>query len=183
MTTVRLEVDRCLTWLKGKDRHLVSLIVASAGGPFGRHSAIAISRLGDGWFYPVYGLVAVMVLRHQGPLIAGPAGLSVALSHAVYPWIKKRTRRPRPFRADATLTSLLPVRDEYSFPSGHTMTLTASVVPIAYAVPHACIPGVTVVALMAWARVASAHHYVSDVCAGILIGLAIALPVTAMLSP
>jgi undecaprenyl-diphosphatase len=90
--------------------------------------------------------------------------------HGFYPFVKRRVGRARPYQADATLHTLFDVLDEYSFPSGHTMTLSAALMPIIYTIPGSATLAAGIIGVMGWARVASAHHYPSDVCAGAIIG-------------
>jgi undecaprenyl-diphosphatase len=50
------------------------------------------------------------------------------------------------------------------------MTLSAALMPIIYVVPGSTTLAAGFIGVMGWARVASAHHYLSDVCAGAIIG-------------
>jgi undecaprenyl-diphosphatase len=160
------------------DLAAVRLISRSAQPMVGRASAIAISKLGNGWIYPILGFVVFQFLGQAGLRVAVLAGLNAALLHCLYPYIKRRIGRPRPFAVDPHLRSLLSVLDEHSFPSGHVMTLAGVLVPIVLVWPSAALSASVLLLVMAWSRIATAHHYPSDILAGALIGIVLACPLS-----
>jgi undecaprenyl-diphosphatase len=174
-----VEVRRSLVpHLIALDIWVVRLCVASARTALGRSLAVAVSRIGNGGIYPALAALMIVGLGARGlyPVIA--AAINVALMHSVYPTIKRRAARLRPFQAHSDLKPLLATLDEHSFPSGHVMTLTAALVPIVIAIPGALSLSVAAWCAMAWARLASAHHYPSDVFAGAAIAIAISYPLS-----
>jgi len=112
----------------------------------------------------------------RGRTVALVALVNVVLLHCVYPSIKAWAGRRRPFQADANLQSLLQPLDVHSFPSGHVMTLTAALVPIVVGFPSTAFPLGVLWLLVAWSRVACAHHYPTDVLGGAVLGSSVALP-------
>ncbi len=180
---------RCAAlWASSKQRLSAADLVAvhffsrSARWRIGRTSAFVISKLGNGWLYP---LLALMIFEHLGrgkaiPVIIA-AGLNAGALHCLYPAIKRYIGRPRPFRTDASLSSLFGVLDEHSFPSGHAMTLTGVLVPIVLAWPECFSAAVALILLMGWARIASGHHYPTDICAGAALGLGLAYPLSLLI--
>lgn len=182
------ETGRCATiWATSKQRLSAADLIAvhffsrSAKWRIGRASAFAISKLGNGWLYP---LLALMIFEHLGGkavrvIIA--AGLNAGLLHCLYPAIKRYFGRPRPFRTDASLASLFGVLDEHSFPSGHAMTLAGVLVPIVLAWPDCFGAAAALLVLMGWARIASGHHYPTDICAGAAFGIGLSYPLSAWL--
>ncbi|MEJ0094182.1 MAG: phosphatase PAP2 family protein [Methylocella sp.] len=179
------ERGRCATlWASSKqklsyaDLVAVHVVSRSARSRIGRASAVAISKLGNGWLYPI---IALMIFEHFGNkavrvIIA--AGLNAGLLHCLYPYIKRRIGRPRPFRTDNSLISLFGALDEHSFPSGHAMTLSGVLVPIVLAWPDSASAAASLMVLMGWARIASGHHYPSDICAGAALGFVLAYPLS-----
>jgi undecaprenyl-diphosphatase len=150
---------------------------------FLRFCAILISKLGNGWIYPI--LAAVVFAEGgfaDGKRLVLLAGVNAASMHVLYPLIKKRFKRRRPFKVDPSLPSLLKTLDEHSFPSGHAMTLTGVLAPIVMFCPGALLSAVAIGCCMAWSRVATGHHYPSDVAAGVALGLGVGYPLAASLA-
>jgi len=160
------------------DLAAVRLISRSARPMVGRASAVLISKLGNGWLYPILGLIILVYLGRAGLRVVTIAGLNAAFLHCLYPNIKRRIGRPRPFKVDPHLNSLMAVLDEHSFPSGHVMTLSGVLVPIVLVWPGAAISAAVLLLIVAWSRIATAHHYPSDIFAGALLGVVFACPLS-----
>jgi undecaprenyl-diphosphatase len=143
-----------------------------------RSSAIALSWLGNGWVYPALGIGSIAAAGQEAVPVLAAGTLNAVVLHCVYPVIKRVVARPRPYQRDVTLVPLLPALDQHSFPSGHAMTLPAALVPLALQFPHTVSFAFAVCALMAWARLASAHHYPSDVAAGTALGVSVSYPLS-----
>jgi undecaprenyl-diphosphatase len=160
------------------DLAAVHLISRSARPTVGRVSAVAISRLGNSWLYLLIIPIVFGGLGREGFRVVFLGALNAALLHLMFPVIKRRIGRPRPFQADPRLRSLMNVLDEHSFPSGHTMTLSGVLTPIVLVWPGAILSALALMLLMAWSRVATAHHYPSDTFAGAIIGIVLAYPLS-----
>lgn len=143
-----------------------------------RYLAIGVSKLGNGWIYLILLPLVFWGLGWSGWHVVLLAGLNAALLHTLYPIIKRRFRRRRPYHVDARLPSLLNTLDEHSFPSGHAMTITGVLAPIVLAWPAMTVSAVIIVLSMAWSRIATAHHFPSDVIAGVALALALAFPLS-----
>ena len=167
-----------LRFLRTADLWVVRLCVASARTSLGRHLAVAVSRVGNGGLYPALAALMIVACGARGCYAMIAAAINIGLMHSVYPTIKRRAARVRPFRAYADLKPLLATLDEHSFPSGHIMTLTAALVPIALALPGTLPLALGGWVAMAWARLASAHHYPSDVLAGAALALVVSYPLS-----
>lgn len=133
-----------------------------------------VSRLGDGAFW--YALLVAMTL------IDGAEGLKASLHVAatgtvalgLYRWLKRWTRRPRPFAADARIRAWTAPLDEFSFPSGHTLhAVTLTLVTLAH-YPASGWVLLPFTASVAASRVFLGLHYPSDVLAATAIGVALA---------
>jgi undecaprenyl-diphosphatase len=160
------------------EMRIVRRQAARLSRPALRNIAIALNRLGNGWLYVI---LTIVLLLHQGWLawrVIFPAALSLAIAHSIYPLIKRYAARPRPIERDPTLARIVDPLDAYSWPSGHCMTAMVAFTPVALAFP-ATAPFFTALALLiAWARIAVAHHYPSDLVCGGLLGSAIVLPLS-----
>jgi undecaprenyl-diphosphatase len=175
------EVSSRALWaerLRRIDLAAVRVISRSARPKVGRASAIAISKLGNSWLYLIILSVVFEGLGRTGFRVVFIGCLNAGLLHCMFPYIKRRIGRPRPFRVDPRLPNLLAVLDEHSFPSGHTMTLSGVLVPIVLVWPATAISAATLMALMAWSRIATGHHYPSDIVAGAILGIVLAYPLS-----
>jgi undecaprenyl-diphosphatase len=178
VTPIIISSRRILVLLLRADLSAVRLCVRSARSTPARRTAIILSWMGNGLVYPM--LIALLILiggdRSQD-LIAGGV-VNIGLLHCLYPAIKRRTARPRPYHLHSDLAPLLKVLDEHSFPSGHAMTLTAALIPIVEAAPRALPASFALWIAMSWARLACAHHYPSDVLGGSVIALLVSYPIS-----
>ncbi|QGM93656.1 phosphatase PAP2 family protein [Methylocystis rosea] len=169
-------VATCGQRLLDLDLAAVHLFSRTARSAIGRFLAVAISKLGNGWIYLILAPIVLIGLGWQGLHVAALAGLNAALLHMLYPIIKRRFGRRRPFHVDARLPSLLKTLDDHSFPSGHAMTLTGVLAPIVIAWPATGLSAGLLLLSMAWSRIATAHHYPSDVAAGVALGAGLSYP-------
>ncbi|WP_315700954.1 MULTISPECIES: phosphatase PAP2 family protein [unclassified Bradyrhizobium] len=176
--TVHHIAEAGLARLAQIDLALVRLVSICARPSPIRFSAITFSRLGNGGIYVIV-LIFVFARLGKGALhVIAIAICTVATLHAFYPSFKRRVGRQRPYKIDRNVPSLLDVLDEHSFPSGHIMTLTATLVPTFYVDPGSAAYGAGVLVAMAWARVASGHHYPTDVIAGAFFAFVTGYPLT-----
>jgi len=143
-----------------------------------KYSAVIISKLGNGWIYFILAAAAFYYAGYKSLPIIILGIINAVTLHLLYPIIKKKFCRRRPFIVDLNLPSLLKTLDDHSFPSGHAMTLTGVLTPIVIAWPSASYSAVALIISMAWSRIATAHHFPSDVIAGITMGLGIAYPLS-----
>lgn len=156
----------------------VHFVSRSARPAVGRLLAIVISKLGNGWIYPILGAAIFYVFGREALPVIALAGVNAALLHCLFPIIKRRIGRPRPFHVDPRLPSLLKILDEHSFPSGHMMTLSGVLAPIVIAWPSVSMSAAALVLSMAWSRIATAHHYPSDVVGGLILGVVMGYPLS-----
>lgn len=143
--------------------------------------AIGVNWLGNGLLYPGMACVLLWFQGAQAVRVVLVACLAVGLAHSTYPWIKRWAARGRPCDAEPGLRSLLKTMDQYSFPSGHCMTVTGVAIPVTTAFPELIAQAAVLWVLVMWGRLASAHHYPSDLVAGTALGAVCAWPITSVL--
>ena len=168
---------RCNEWEIG----VVRLAVKNSQPAYLRKTSLIINHLGDGWLYVliVLSLLAFQGLHSWHLLLS--AGLAAAMAHLMYPAIKKRLARLRPFDYDPSLNLSVRVLDKYSCPSGHTMTATAVAIPLAIGLPQFLPVIIAICLVIGWARISLGHHYPSDLILGALLGSITAFPVSLLL--
>ena len=164
--------------LMNADIEAVRVISRTAQSAVGRALAVNISKLGNGWLYLILVALVFFGRGSAGFRIVLLAGVNAAALHCLYPLIKRRFRRRRPFKLDPRLLPLLETLDEHSFPSGHAMTLSGVLVPVVLQWPSMTTSAIVMVCGMAWSRVATAHHYPSDILAGAVLGLGVGYPIS-----
>lgn len=133
-----------------------------------------VSRLGDGAFWYALMLLVAFADGWRGLGAAVHLAIVGAVAALLYRRLKRWTRRPRPFSADARIRPWVAPLDEYSFPSGHTLhAVSFSIVALAYYPSLAWILLPFTLSVAA-SRVVLGMHYPSDVLAASAIGALLA---------
>ncbi len=131
---------------------------------------ISATRGGDGWLWYAMGLAIVLLGGKTRFQAVGAAGLASVLSILMFLWLKRVTGRRRPCQIQPHCWATLLPPDQFSFPSGHTMTAFAVAIPLSLFYPSLMI-GLFFCALsIAISRILLGMHFLSDVVAGALIG-------------
>ena len=137
-----------------------------------------LTHLGGARFTLAVGLALVAVEQPR-------LGLAVLLAntglHLVVQILKRAVARSRPCDTSGTPLALVDLPDPHSFPSGHAAAATAVAATIALSHP-ASVPLVLPLAgLVAYSRVALRVHHLSDVLAGVALGLGGAVAASSLL--
>jgi undecaprenyl-diphosphatase len=138
-----------------------------------RYWMIAATRMGDGWLW--YGLGGMLLLyggaqRFEAVGAAGAAALAGVL---VFKTIKLISQRPRPCQLEPHCWSKVLPPDKFSFPSGHTMTAFSVALVVSYFYPSLEGALFFLAISIAVSRVVLGMHFLSDVLAGIVLGVAL----------
>jgi undecaprenyl-diphosphatase len=134
---------------------------------------ISATRGGDGWLWYAMGL-AILVLGGRSRFEAvGAAGIASALSVLLFQCLKRLTGRRRPCEIEPHCWATLLPPDQFSFPSGHTMTAFAVAIPLLLFYPTLTIGLLFCAFSIATSRVLLGMHFLSDVVAGAAIGTAL----------
>ncbi len=131
---------------------------------------ISATRGGDGWLWYAMGLAILVLGGKERFQAVGAAGIASVLSILMFLWLKRLTGRRRPCQIEPHCWATLLPPDQFSFPSGHTMTAFAVAIPLSLFYPTLVI-GLFFCALsIATSRILLGMHFLSDVVAGALIG-------------
>lgn len=132
--------------------------------------ALGSTRGGDGWLWFAIGLALLLFGGPERFAAVGGASLAGLLSVCAFVWLKRFTGRKRPCYIEPHCWATLLPPDQFSFPSGHTMTAFAVCVSLSLYIP-ALTAGLFFCALsVAISRILLGMHFLSDVLAGMLIG-------------
>ncbi len=134
---------------------------------------LCATRGGDGWLWYAMGLV---ILLFGGPdrfLAAGSAALAAGAGIVLFLYLKKRIGRKRPCALEPHCWATLLPPDQFSFPSGHTITAFSVAVALCAFYPSLTVGLLFCAASIAVSRVLLGMHFLSDVLAGAVLGTAL----------
>src|ERR1700742_3360066 len=131
---------------------------------------ICATRGGDGWLWYALGVILLLFGGDQRFMAVGAAAFAAGIGIALFLRIKKATGRRRPCAIEPHCWAKLLPPDQFSFPSGHTITAFAVSVAISRFYPELA-TGLLFCALsIAASRILLGMHFLSDVLAGAAIG-------------
>jgi undecaprenyl-diphosphatase len=134
---------------------------------------MAATRGGDGWlWYATGAMVALFGGRGRGAALVS-AVAAVSLGIALFLTLKRAFGRRRPCAMEPHCWATLLPPDQFSFPSGHTITAFAVALSLGAFYP-AMLPGLLFCAAsVAASRILLGMHFLTDVLAGAAIGAAV----------
>jgi undecaprenyl-diphosphatase len=162
-------------WVDARDQRLMRRVNHWRAPKWLRLWMIAATRCGDGWLW--YSLALVVAL-FGGPhrmaaltsaVLAGAAGVAVFMK------LKRMIGRKRPCAIEAHCWSQLLPPDQFSFPSGHTITAFSVSVALSMFYPEMEAVLFFCAASIAASRILLGMHFLSDVIAGALLGALLGL--------
>jgi undecaprenyl-diphosphatase len=159
-----------LSFISSRDHSLMRRLNGWRPPRWVRVWMLLASRVGDGWLWYAIGAILLIFGGPNRFMAVGGATLSAALAVGLFLRLKRITGRKRPCSiAPCNWATLLPP-DQFSFPSGHSMSAFAIAVPLSLFYP-ALQPGLVFCALsIALSRILLGMHFLSDVIAGSALG-------------
>ena len=131
---------------------------------------IAATRGGDGWLWYATGAFVGVFGGHERLLAILAAAVSVGLGVLLFLRLKRAIGRKRPCAMQPHCWATLLPPDQFSFPSGHTITAFAVTISLGAFYP-AMLPGLLFCAAsVAGSRILLGMHFLTDVLAGAAIG-------------
>ena len=140
-----------------------------------RLAAIAATRAGDGWLWYLLGFLVMLFGGEQRFSATAAAGSAAVTGIGIFASLKRISGRKRPCEIEPHIWANLLPPDQFSFPSGHTITAFAVAVSIGEFYP--ILLGILLFCALAVAtsRILLGMHFLSDVIAGAAIGTSLAL--------
>jgi undecaprenyl-diphosphatase len=128
------------------------------------------TRGGDGWLWYAVTLAILFFGGEERWAAAAAAWTAAGAGCGVFLLLKRRTCRKRPCAiAEHCWAQLLPP-DQFSFPSGHSITAFAIAVSLSLFYPSLLTILLFCAASIALSRIVLGMHFLSDVVAGCVIG-------------
>jgi len=135
---------------------------------------LCATRGGDGWLWYTMGAVILAFGGDRRLPALGSAALAVALGIGLFLFLKKKIGRRRPCAfVPHCWSSILPP-DQFSFPSGHTITAFAVAVSLSHFYPGLSVGLFFCASSIAISRVVLGMHFPTDVLVGALLGSSLA---------
>src|ERR1700694_527441 len=131
---------------------------------------LGATRGGDGWLWYAMGLAILLFGGENRFTAIGAAFVAAVLSILLFIWLKRFAARPRPCQIEQHCWATLLPPDQFSFPSGHTMTAFAVAIPLLLFYPTLTVGLLFCALSIAASRILLGMHFLSDVLAGALIG-------------
>lgn len=169
----RLEAG-LLQYISTRDHRLMRRVNNWRAPRWVRLWMICATRGGDGWLW--YGIAFAILLaggrERFAALLAG--SLAAAVGVLLFLTLKHKAKRRRPCAIAAHCWATLLPPDQFSFPSGHSITAFSFAVSFSLFFPS-LMPGLLFCAFsIALSRVVLGMHFLSDVIVGSLLGTLLA---------
>jgi len=136
---------------------------------------LSATRMGDGWLWYSLGALLLAFGGPRGYLAFAAAGAAAIFGIFVFKALKKLSRRPRPCQLQPHCWANVLPPDQFSFPSGHTMTAFSIALVVSYFYPGLEGPLYFLAMSIGVSRIVLGMHFLSDVLAGTVLGSALGL--------
>jgi undecaprenyl-diphosphatase len=131
---------------------------------------IAATRGGDGWLWMLCGIFVLSYREPSRYAAIGASAMAAAWGILLFRVLKRWVGRCRPCHIEPHCWSRVLPPDQFSFPSGHSITAFAVAVPLGLFYPAFLPPLLFCAASVAISRVLLGMHFLSDVVAGCALG-------------
>jgi undecaprenyl-diphosphatase len=157
-------------WIVTRDYSLMRRVNRWAPPRWLRLWMVAATRGGDGWLWYAMALVVGIEGGPERFHALAAALIAVSTGIALFIQLKRTCKRRRPCHIEPHCWATLLPPDQFSFPSGHTITAFAATTSLGIFYP-AMLPGLLFCALsVAASRILLGMHFLTDVIVGAAIG-------------
>lgn len=134
---------------------------------------LAATRGGDGWLWWAAGVLVALAGGPRRVAAIASALAASATGIAFYLAVKRITDRKRPCEFEGHCWAELLPPDRFSFPSGHTIVAFAISTVLSLFYPAIAALAIFCAVSVAASRIVLGMHFLSDVLAGVAIGIAL----------
>jgi undecaprenyl-diphosphatase len=134
---------------------------------------ISATRCGDGWLWYSLGCILLVFGGPRRFTAVLAAGAATVAGICLFKLIKRVSHRARPCQLEPHCWSRVLPPDQFSFPSGHSITAFAVAVCIGLFYPQLQDALLFIAVCVAASRIILGMHFLSDVIAGSAIGAAL----------
>jgi undecaprenyl-diphosphatase len=137
--------------------------------------AIAATRAGDGWIWYLTGLSILLFGGSERLTSIASAGSAALVGVGLFMSLKKLSGRRRPCEIEPHCWATLLPPDQFSFPSGHTITAFSVAITLGEFYPPLLLALLFCALSIAISRILLGMHFLSDVVAGAVLGAGLAI--------
>jgi undecaprenyl-diphosphatase len=159
-----------LSYISTRDHNLMRRLNGWKPPRWVRIWMILASRVGDGWLWYAIGLILLLFGGPNRFIAVGVATISAVISVTLFLRLKKLAHRARPCAIERCSWSTLLPPDQFSFPSGHSMTAFSIAIPLSLFYPSLEAGLLFCAISIAVSRILLGMHFLSDVIAGSALG-------------
>ena len=138
-----------------------------------RYWMIAATRMGDGWLWYALGIILLVYGGPKRYSAVGAAGAAATAGIFLFKALKHLSQRSHPCQLEPHCWSKVLPPDKFSFPSGHTMTAFSIALVVSYFYPPLEATLFILALSIAVSRIVLGMHFLSDVLAGVVLGVAL----------
>jgi undecaprenyl-diphosphatase len=159
-----------VTWVDTRDQRLMRRVNHWRAPKWLRLWMIAATRVGDGSLWLTLSLIVILFGGEHRVAALSSAVLAGSVGVALFMKLKRVIGRKRPCAIEPHCWAQLLPPDQFSFPSGHTITAFSVAVALSLFYPDMQ-PGLYFCAAsIAASRILLGMHFLSDVVAGAMLG-------------
>jgi undecaprenyl-diphosphatase len=165
-----MNLARAASNLSGPDRFLMRRLNRWRPPRWFRVWMLAATRAGDGWLWWCCAFAVLASKDAASHAALGAAAVAVVAGICSFKVLKRTVGRKRPCATEPHCWATVLPPDQFSFPSGHSITAFAVAVSLGTFYPAALPVLLFCAASVAASRVVLGMHYLSDVLAGATLG-------------
>ncbi len=160
--------------LQQADEALFMRVAHWGSTPHYVQAARLLSRTGDGFYYPLVGLAALLVDWHTGLNFFLACLCAYLLERPLYLLLKNGFKRNRPAVRLSNLVSVVNPSDRFSLPSGHTAAAFVMATMLSAFFPPLATLAYLWAVLVGLSRIVLRVHFPADVGCGAILGVGVA---------